>query len=162
MPYCRLKLASTFSAPTPQLETPGLAVFLETCTCHHPRHLSPPSHLAKVDGVVLAGRQRHHVPVGGLDIERLMDGVALALDVQRQPRRLLLDVAHHVVVDGFLETRRERGANLDGRVGRDGSGARLELDHRLLPGAGDELCGGVVRAAVERELEGQVLGVDES
>ena len=123
---------------------------------------APSPYLPKVDGVVLAGRQGHHVPVSGLYVERLVDSIALALDIQRQPRRLLLDVAHHVVVDGFLETRRERGANLDGRVGRDGSGARLELDHRLLPGAGDELCGGVVRAAVERELEGQVLGVDES
>eukprot|EP00955_Chlamydomonas_euryale_P032743 344367-Chlamydomonas_euryale.AAC.1 len=90
-----------------------------------------------------------------------MDGVALALDVEPQLRRLLLDDACHVEVHGRLQRRRERRGERHAAAGRHHARGRLKLEHRPPPGGRHELGRRAVAVLVKCKFKRQRLSIDE-
>ena len=85
-----------------------------------------------------------------------MDAVALALDVEREPRGLALDVGHHVVVDGFLGVGGKGDVNGEDAVGGDRAGHGLEGERLWVAPVGKDPA-----ALVKVERERRVLVVGE-
>mmetsp|Transcript_3055 Transcript_3055/g.11079 ORF Transcript_3055/g.11079 Transcript_3055/m.11079 type:complete len:836 (+) Transcript_3055:502-3009(+) len=83
-------------------------------------------HLPKVHHVGRARRKLERPPARVLHLERVVDRVPLALDVQRQLRRLLAHVAHDVEVERVLEVGREGERDGQPAVRAHRSARRLE------------------------------------
>mmetsp|Transcript_25092 Transcript_25092/g.73656 ORF Transcript_25092/g.73656 Transcript_25092/m.73656 type:complete len:443 (+) Transcript_25092:538-1866(+) len=114
-------------------------------------------HLAEAAGVVVAGARSHLQRAVALeDGHRVVDGRALALDVDAQRRGLALHVAHEVEVEVLLRGRHEGHGDRGGAVGRHRPGVRVHGDDLAVARAR-----GRVGPRVEGVGEGHVLLVGE-